>query len=531
MRKHWAETIALELISENSKNPIILQTGVGPSGTVHIGKLRDVLMTFFVKSWVEKYNKQAKIVFSWDDFDTLKKIPKSLSVVEKEILKEEIGKPYSLVRDTRTCHKSYAEHFEEIFQDELLSLGVKIDEFIYQSNEYLVNSYKDAIKLILDNRKAIFNIIQTYKTHKAADEESNNYYPITIYCEVCNKQTTKISNFNNKDYSIEYYCECGNSSEIFVDTTDKIKIPFNVEWPMRWKHEGVMFEPIGKDHASPLGVYNVSSDISKKIFNYNPPKYKVYEFLGIKGVKGKMSVSNGRSITLSELLKVYPKEIILWQYYSKDPSKYMELDFYSEVPQVYNDFFKLLRGSKINQNLTLRTSYFSEFKELFVRREFNDEINFNILVLIISVCEEGDLQKLAEICNLMDLKIDMSFLNDLLKKVAFWITNYSPETRIIFFSNCNSRFINGLSEVHKEWLQKLYLLLKNSTDNYNVMIQNIYNVTYNEGNTLSKKSFYKFLYNVLINRDSGPPIELLLRLKREEIIQALEPYVAKEISV
>ena len=71
------------------------------------------------------------------------------------------------------------------------------------------------------------------------------------------------------------------------------KLAWKIDWPMRWMFEGVDFEPGGKDHATVNGSYDTSKEISKAIFNYEPPIFQGYEFIGIKGTTGKMSGSSG----------------------------------------------------------------------------------------------------------------------------------------------------------------------------------------------------------------------------------------------
>jgi Lysyl-tRNA synthetase (class I) len=74
---------------------------------------------------------------------------------------------------------------------------------------------------------------------------------------------------------------------------------------MRWKYEGVTFEPGGKDHAAPGGSFDVAKIISKEIFGYEPPSFVAYEFIGIKGNVGKMSSSSGFNLTPATLMSVY----------------------------------------------------------------------------------------------------------------------------------------------------------------------------------------------------------------------------------
>lgn len=87
---------------------------------------------------------------------------------------------------------------------------------------------------------------------------------------------------------------------------------FNVEWPMRWNYESVDFEPCGKGHSENLGALNISKEVNEKIYNQKNPVFLNYQFLNIKGSQGRMSKDSKDIITISDVLKVMPKELVLY---------------------------------------------------------------------------------------------------------------------------------------------------------------------------------------------------------------------------
>lgn len=103
----------------------------------------------------------------------------------------------------------------------------------------------------------------------------------------------------------EYECACGHKGTFDFKKDFNCKLSWKVDWAMRWAYEGVDFEPGGKDHASPTGSYQTSRILSKKIFDYEPPLFQGYEFIGIKGTTGKMSGSTGLNLTPDTLLRLY----------------------------------------------------------------------------------------------------------------------------------------------------------------------------------------------------------------------------------
>ena len=142
-----------------------------------------------------------------------------------------------------------------------------------------------------------------------------------------NKQILEISTFQD--------CQ----AIVVVKDTD-CKLAWKIDWPMRWMYEHVDFEPGGKDHAAPRGSYDTSRVIAEKIFGFNAPIFKGYEFIGIKGTTGKMSGSSGLNMTPVTLLKIYQPEFLLWLYARVETNKAFDLCFDDGILRQYFEFDK-----------------------------------------------------------------------------------------------------------------------------------------------------------------------------------------------
>ena len=143
------------------------------------------------------------------------------------------------------------------------------------------------------------------------EEQANRYlpefYPISIYCPTCHKDSTEIFFYDEISGDVSYECTCGYSSNLNVNTATNIKLQWKVDWPMRWMVEKVTFETSGMDHSAANGSKAVSERVVREIYNYEPPVFTPYNFIGIKGGGAKMSSSKGNVLTLTDLLKVYDK--------------------------------------------------------------------------------------------------------------------------------------------------------------------------------------------------------------------------------
>ena len=307
---NWAREVAQRLINERPNEEVYtVASGVSPSGFVHIGNFREIATPYLVVKELIKLGKKVRYILSFDEFDRFRKVPGNIDPSYEKY----IGMPYTDIPSPFTENESYASFMENRFLNELKAMDVEV-ECIYQTKEYRSGRYNKYIKIAMDRRKEIFDIIDEFRTQDATEEERNNYYPISIYCETCKKDNTTITSYNEESGVVNYSCTCGHKGTININNATNIKLQWKVDWPMRWMIEGVTFETGGIDHSAANGSKAVSEKIARQIYNYEPPFYIPYNFIGIKGGGAKMSSSTGNVLTITDLLKVYDKNIIWWFY-------------------------------------------------------------------------------------------------------------------------------------------------------------------------------------------------------------------------
>ena len=311
---HWSDEIAQRIIAKKpDKEEYVCAAGISPSGSIHIGNFRDIATAYFVCKALERAGKKARLLFSWDELDRLRKVPVNVSKVT-EGFEKYIGNAYVDVPNPfNEGEGTYASYFEEEFMKSIEAFHIDMD-FRYQAEMYRSGKYQDLVLLAMEKRAEIFDILDSFRTQDAEEGEREKYYPASIYCPCCGKDTTTITSYNDETKVAEYECTCGHRGTFDFRTQFNAKLAWKVDWAMRWLYEGVDFEPGGKDHASPGGSYDTSKVIAKKIFGYDAPEFQGYEFIGIKGVAGKMSGSSGLNMTPETLLSFYQPEVILRLY-------------------------------------------------------------------------------------------------------------------------------------------------------------------------------------------------------------------------
>ncbi|MBD3263205.1 lysine--tRNA ligase, partial [Candidatus Woesearchaeota archaeon] len=330
---YWADKLAKKIIKERGKKrKYVCAAGITPSGTVHIGNFREIITVDLVARALKDAGKKVRFIYSWDDYDRLRKIPKNLP--KQNLLKKYLGQPIVDTPDPFECHNSYAEHLEKELERELPKVGVK-PEFIYQNEMYSKCAYAVEIKTCLQAKEKIRKILNKFRKEPLPKD----WYPAKAYCKKCKTDETKITNYDGK-YSVTYKCKCGATETVDFRKSGNVKLAWRVDWPMRWHYENVDFEPGGKEHSTPGGSRDTAKLIIKKIYDEKAPVYQMYDFVIIKGLGGKMSSSIGKVITLGDTLKIYLPEIVRYLFASTKPVKEFSIATDEEVFKVFEDFYK-----------------------------------------------------------------------------------------------------------------------------------------------------------------------------------------------
>ncbi|MDD4083225.1 MAG: lysine--tRNA ligase, partial [Sphaerochaetaceae bacterium] len=104
---HWADIYADRIIREKGpKDVYTCASGITPSGTVHIGNFREIISVDLVVRALRDRGCNVRFIYSWDDYDVFRKVPKDMP--EREKLETYLRKPITLVPDTKTGMENYA---------------------------------------------------------------------------------------------------------------------------------------------------------------------------------------------------------------------------------------------------------------------------------------------------------------------------------------------------------------------------------------------------------------------------------------
>lgn len=507
---HWAYETAQKIIDRNpGKKEYVCASGISPSGSVHIGNYREFVTTYFIAKALSSMGKNVRMLFSWDEFDALRKLPKNIPGLTEDMLR----RPLALLPDVvgGGKFKGFADYFENEFESAMGILQmneIKLD-FIREAKEYLSGRYTQDIIHALKFRKEIYDILMEFKTQEAEEEGRENYYPINFYCGKCGKDTTTINGVNKGCNEINYTCKCGNTETVNLETYKNVKLVWRVDWPMRWKTEGVDFEPGGIDHSAPGGSYDTGVVLAKKIFNYTAPLYHGYAWIGIRGT-GNMHSSSGNNITPGQLLNIYEPEIIRWLFAKYTPSDPFDFDFSETIIRHYSEFDKLTEAYYKNELNEYDQKVFDLC--LFKNRNKAPKVSFGTLSNIAPLVDfNADAVKSA--LSKAGIEFDENSY-ERLNKVKYWLTNYMPEKIYKLLTKPNTGYAKTLNEREVLCIKQVYEYLKTDAPKTEKDIQQkLYDLINDpalskKDNVAVQQKYFKNFYNLLFGRDDGPRLYL-----------------------
>ncbi len=516
---YWADEIAEQVIAKYRDAEVYTcASGISPSGEVHMGNLREVVTSWFVVKALRDRGKKARFIFSWDNYDGLRKVPADQN---QEFVKY-VKTPLDKIPDPYECHESWARHFQAPFVAALKELGIEL-EHLYQAEKYQSGAYADKMILAVNRRREIYDIIMSFKTQEESATDREAYYPVQIYCPKCQKHTTTVLSDRENGAILEYECKCGYKGEMDLRTDHHAKLVWKVDWPMRWTYEGVNFEPGGKDHSTEGGSFQVASKIVGPIFGGEAPHYRGYEFVGVKGGGSKMSSSKGNVMTPEKMLKVYPPEIILWLYTRFLPEKCFDISLDDEVLRVYHEFDRMYNSyisgeadEVVNRIMEMALSCRQEgYKNCPVSAQniaaFAPIVNFDLDLLV------DLLNKVGETCTREEIE-------DRFNKISFWLKTYSPESINNLLGEVNSEFVATLTEEERGWVSSLLEAVKTQDLSVEEMQTLLYDIPKIDGepDKTRQKRFFEIVYNLLLGKTKGPRLYLFLTaVNKNELIKLL----------
>jgi lysyl-tRNA synthetase class 1 len=517
-------------------------SGISPSGPVHLGNLRELMVPHLVADEVRKQGAPCRHILSWDDYDRLRRVPAGFPASFTEY----IGRPLSAVPDPCGRHASWAEHFKDPLRDSLARLGVRVTE-ISQTQMYTSGAYIAQIVTAMRRRADIRSVLAKYQTKRNQDTDDDDpratsardYYPFKPYCAACGRDDTTVTSFDDETTEITYTCACGAHEGPAPIARVAGKLVWKVDWPMRWAYERVTFEPAGVDHSSPGSSFTVGGELVSKIFGGEMPLHFGYAFVGTSGGSSKMSGSAGRAPTPADALEIFEAPLIRWLYARRRPEQSITLAFDQEVGRVYDEWDALSRrvadgtADVPSRTVFARASGTAEGPLPVTPRP----LPFRTLASVadITAGDEGQILRILRDLTAPDPVVTLDEVRPRLDCAQAWVAGYvAPADRTQVRAEPDAARLAALTDEERSGVKLLTegMAADWSLDGLTTLLYGIPKLL--RGLPISapptaelkaaQRAWFILLYQLLIEADTGPRLPtLLLALGQDRIRSLLTP--------
>ena len=349
-RAFWADSVADEIESRDPAEPIVIKGGVSPSGVPHLGHFNEIMRGYLVAEALRERGHEVEQVFTTDDRDRLRKLPRKLADLEWNVvglgevdagaLGRNLGKPYTDIPDPFGCCDSYGAHFTELLGRSAAAVGVPI-EMVSNTELYESGRFDDAVERVLENRDTAREVLTEFQ-----DKIDGAYVPFFAQCSSCGHLTETITDIDLDSRTVEYVCRDVEAGDDVIEgcghegtaTFRDGKLPWRFEWPAQWLTLGVDFEPFGKDHAE--GSWPSGETVAREVFGFEPPVPMVYEWFTLNG--DALSSSAGNIITVAEVLDILEVEVLRY-FFTKNPKKQRDFDV-GRIDRLVDEFDRFERA-------------------------------------------------------------------------------------------------------------------------------------------------------------------------------------------
>jgi lysyl-tRNA synthetase, class I len=316
-------------------DPVIFETGYGPSGLPHIGTFNEVARTSFVRhAYEELTGAPTRLIAFSDDMDGLRKVPDN--VPNQAMLTEYLGKPLTMIPDPFGEHESFAHHNNAMLRRFLDLYGFDY-EFLSSTDCYTSGRFDDVLRKVLRAFDAIMDVMLP----TLREERRKTYSPVLpispttgrvlqVPVEVIYAEAGLIA-FDDEDGSRVQHSAFGGAA----------KLQWKVDWAARWVALGVDYEMAGKDLIDSV---TQSGKIARALGGRPPEGFNYEMFLDEKGEK--ISKSKGNGLSLEEWLR-YGSEPSLAFYVYREPKRAKSLHI-GVIPRAVDEYWQF-RGNYPNQ--------------------------------------------------------------------------------------------------------------------------------------------------------------------------------------
>ncbi len=512
----WTEEIAAKV-----RGPQIINDSKTPSGRVHVGALRGVLIHDAIFRTLREKGIEARYLFGVDDFDPVDEIPKG----EDEHFGQYIGRPLCNTPAPGGGEGDMAEYYMREFWQVFEELGVKVEKYRMR-DIYRAGQFNEAIDTIL---RASDKVRRVYKEVSNSDRPEH-WHPFQVICEKCGCiATTEVSAYDGQE--VTYRCRpdkcvntklnlgrgCGHEGKV-TPFDGRGKLPWKLEWVAKWVVFPVTIEGAGKDHSTKGGSRDVSEACLRAIYpDVKPPLRVPYEFFLVGGAK--MSSSRGVGVGARDMADLVPPEVLRFLMIRTKPNTPVNFDAKEEgIIKLYNEFDRYHVRTEREKVSTPDEACVYRLAKL--RPDDGDyySVNFQVVSALVQLPHLDIVKEVEKRKGAPLTEIERHHLDERIASVHKWLADYAAEEEKTKLQETLPARAQELTAAQRAFLQFLAEAIPDTPWTDDALQTKIFEIA--RFTPIEQPAAFKAIYRVLLDKEMGPKAgNLLAFLDRDFVIK------------
>lgn len=518
----WVDETVQEITGRNGKKYLATDYKT-PSGNIHVGALRGVLIHDVITRGLIDRKHQAEFWYGFDDLDPMDGLAAEL----KEDFGKYMGQPLCNI-PSPDPQKNFAHFFADPFIKTMkdLDVGAKI---IWASEIYRSGQYDKAIEIILNNAPMIRKIYEEV----SGAQKPQDWYPLNVICPQCGKiGTTHVYDWDGKEVSftcepdmVEWAKGCGYKGKT-SPFKGNAKMPYKPETAAKWFSFGTAVELAGKDHYTKGGSFYIAQAIAKQVFNIAPAYGYGYEWFLVGGKK--MSTSKGTGATIEQIAQILPSELLRFLMVRTRAKRTIEFNPEGDtIPLLYDEYDRCALAYQEDPKSDLgRAYYYSELNISKAQPKYLlrfSKIASLVQMPHIDILSYAQKEKGSPLTD--SEKLALKQRQQIAQK---WLASYAPENVKFSVQENLPGSVQNLSELQKKYLHEVAIQLgkidKWDGKEVHAILHEVKN-----GQEISPKDAFSAIYRIFIDKDSGPQAGwFLAALDKQFVITRLKEIGEKQ---
>lgn len=496
----WCEEVAAQC-----RGPQIINDSKTPSGRVHVGALRGVLIHDALFRTLKSKGVEARYLFGVDDYDPLDEIPAG----KGEHFSQYLGQPLCNVPPPDgSSAPDMAEHYMAEFWQVFDDLGVDVERYRMR-DLYRTGRFNAVIETILQHAEIVRKV---YKEVSNSDRPAT-WFPFQTVCEQCGRiGTTEVYAFDGT--LVSYRCRpdmvkwargCGHEGKV-SPYDGRGKLPWKLEWVAKWVTFPVTIEGAGKDHCTKGGSRDVAAACVRAIFQREPPRNVPYEFFLVGGAK--MSSSRGLGASARDMADLLPPEVLRFLMIRTKPNSPVNFDVHEEgIVKLFNEFDRY--HTRVAREKTATADEAAVYRLAQLRDEGDyATANFQLISALVQMPHLDAAKEIEKRAGRPLTEVEQRHLADRIRSARVWVERFAGEEEKTHLQTTLPVRAQELGPVQRAFLQGLATALPGTAWEDDALQAKIFEVA--RLTPIDQALGFKAIYRVLLDREAGPKAGNLL---------------------